>query len=161
MPNFFLWLPALAVAAHLIEEFVWPGRFMTWYRQYPTGYTTEVSTRFVVIINLVLVALALLPPLLGPTPRGFAIWIVVACVGAANAVFHIIAVMRTRQYSPGVVTGVVAYLPLAIIGGAYLWRSGRIATGTLVQAVVIGIAYHVWSAWNHSRHSHPDVARAQ
>ena len=148
----FLWLPALAVAGHLIEEFVWPGGFAEWYRRYPPGYATTVSTRFLVIVNLVFIVLALLPPVLGASPRGFAIWIVVAAVAAANGVFHLVAVWRTRAYSPGVVTGVALYIPLAIIGGAYLLRRGLVSPGTAVQAIIIGGAYHIWSAWNHRRH---------
>ncbi|HEX2781049.1 MAG TPA: HXXEE domain-containing protein, partial [Gemmatimonadaceae bacterium] len=116
MPASFLWLPIAAVAAHLVEEFVWPGGFAEWYRHYPPGATTAVSSGFLVIVNAVFVLLALLPPLLGPSPRGFAIWMVVAAVAGANAVFHLYAVRRTRAYSPGVVTGVLFYLPLAIVG---------------------------------------------
>jgi hypothetical protein len=69
---FFLWFPLAAVALHLIEEFVWPGGFPNWYRWYRPERATSVTTRFLVIVNAVLVALALLPPLLGPTPRALA-----------------------------------------------------------------------------------------
>jgi hypothetical protein len=153
MGTTFLWLPVAAVFAHLLEEFVWPGGFAEWYRQYPPGHTTHVSTRFLVIVNVAFVGLALLPPQLGPYPRGYAIWITVAAIAAANAVFHIVAVIRTHKYSPGVVTGVVLYLPLLFVGGAYLMRRELVSTGTLIEAIVVGIAYHVWSAWNHRRHA--------
>ena len=72
MPTAFLWFPAVAVAAHLIEEFVWPGGFAEWYRHYPPGETVMVSDRLLVIVNVVFGILALLPPILGPTPRGVA-----------------------------------------------------------------------------------------
>src|SRR5689334_11703275 len=153
MSTGFLWLPLVAVALHLVEEFVWPGGFTEWYRHYPPDRVTKVSTQFIVLINIAFVALALSPPLIGATPRGFAMWMVVAAVAAANAIFHLIAVARTRQYSPGVVTGVAAYLPLAVIGGAYLTRLHLISTGTLLEAIFMGVAYHVWSAWNHNRHA--------
>lgn len=74
-------------------------------------------------------------------------------VAAANAVFHIVAVFRTRRYSPGVVTSVVFCLPLAVVGGAFLSRHALVSTGTLVEAIVIAIAYHLWSAWNHGQHA--------
>src|SRR5215208_5285021 len=104
----FLWLPALAIAAHLFEEFVWPGGFARWYREYPPGYSASVSTRFLVLINALFVALALIPPLLGPTARGLAYWVVVARIAGANGLFHAVATARTGRYSPGVVTGVAA-----------------------------------------------------
>ena len=149
--NTFLLLPVAAVAAHLIEEFVWPGGFARWYRRYPPGHTATVTPGFLLIVNAVFVALALLPPLLGASPRGLAVWLIVAMIAGANAIFHIVAVFRTRAYSPGVVTGVCVYLPLAIIGGPYLSRHGLASTGTLLEAIVIAIAYHVWSGWNHRR----------
>ncbi|HJP59203.1 MAG TPA: HXXEE domain-containing protein, partial [Gemmatimonadaceae bacterium] len=81
----FPWLPLLAVLAHLFEEFVWPGGFPDWYRRYRPERAASVTTRFLVIVNAVLVAIALLPPILGPSPRGFAWWLMVAAIGAANA----------------------------------------------------------------------------
>jgi hypothetical protein len=147
----FLWLPAIAVAAHLFEEFVWPGGFPDWYRRYRPARAASVTTRFLVIVNAVLVALALLPPLLGASPRGLAFWLVVAAIGAANALFHLWATVSARMYSPGVVTGALLYLPLAVLGYRELVASGIVAPGTALQAVAIGIGFHIWSAWNHKR----------
>lgn len=147
----FLWLPALAVGVHLIEEFVWPGGFPAWFRAYRPERAASVTTRFLVAVNVVLVGLTLLPPLLGPTPRAFALWLVVAAVGASNALFHLVATRRGGVYSPGVVTGTLVYLPLAALGVQALVLSGRVSVGTTVQAVVIGVAYPLWSAWTHRR----------
>jgi hypothetical protein len=151
----FLWLPLLAIAAHLVEEFVWPGGFARWYRDYPPGYSASVSTQFLVLINALFVALALIPPLLGATPRGYAYWVVVALIAGANGLFHLTATVRTGRYSPGVVTGTVLYLPLAILGVAQLLRLRLVSPTTLVQAVLIAGAYSVWSSWRHRRHAVP------
>jgi hypothetical protein len=153
-----LWLPALAVAAHLIEEFVWPGGFAAWYRNYPPGANATVTSRFLVMINAIFVALALLPPVLGPTPRGLAFWLVVAAIAATNAIFHIVATVRTRAYSPGVVTGVALYLPLAFVGGAWIIRDRSVAPSTVGQAIIIAVAYQIWSSWNHRRGARPRSA---
>jgi hypothetical protein len=147
----FLWLPALTVAAHLVEEFVWPGGFGRWYRWYHPARASSVTTRFLVIVNAVLVFLALLPPLLGGSPRGLAFWLVVAALGAANAFFHLWATLSRRVYSPGVVTGTLLYLPLSVLGYRLLVANGKVAPLTALQAVAIGIGFHVWSAWNHKR----------
>ena len=151
LPANFLWLPAAAVGAHLIEEFVWPGGFPEWYRRYRPERAASVTTRLLVIVNVVLVAVALVPPVLGSTVRGLGFWVVVAAIGVVNAVFHIAAVIRMREYSPGVVTATCFYLPLAFAGYEWFVATGRVSTGMLVQAVVIGVGYHVWSAWNHKR----------
>jgi hypothetical protein len=149
----FLWLPAIAISAHLFEEFVWPGGFARWYRQYPPGRTVTVTLRFLVLVNLLFVGLALLPPLLGASAQGLAFWIVVAALAGANAVFHLVAVARTRAYAPGVVTGVALYLPLALVGGFWLVRAKLVSPGTTVQAIIVAAGYHLWSARKHQRGS--------
>jgi hypothetical protein len=148
---FFLWLPLFAVAAHLVEEFVWPGGFADWYRAYHPERAASVTTRLLVIVNAVLVLIALLPPVLGMSARGLAFWLVVAAIGGANAVFHIWATITRRRYSPGVVTGTLLYLPLAMLGFRALVAPGLVASGTAIQALIVGIGYHIWSAWNHRR----------
>ena len=147
----FLWLPLMAVSLHLIEEFVWPGGFGDWYRWYRPERASSITTRFLVIINVVLVVIALIPPLLGATPRGLAMWLVVAGIGAANALFHIWATINRRRYSPGLVTGTLVYLPLAVVGYLSLVETGKVSPGTTIQAIVVGIGFHIWSAWNHRR----------
>jgi hypothetical protein len=152
MSPLFLWLPLLAITAHLTEEFGWPGGFARWYRAYPPGSTAVVTTRFLVLVNAVFVALALVPPLLGPSARAFGYWLVVAAIAGANGLFHLRATLRTRSYSPGVVTGTVLYLPLVIIGGAHLLRAGLASPATALQAVAISLGYAWWSTAQHRRH---------
>jgi len=106
-----------------------------------------------VIVNAVFVALALMPPILGPTARGLAFWMVVVAIAAINGMFHVVATLRTRTYSPGVVTGALLYLPLAVVVGTSLIRDPQVAPGTIAEAIVIAIAYQVWSSWNHRRHT--------
>jgi hypothetical protein len=145
------WLPLAAVALHLVEEFAWPGGFPDWYRRYRPERAASVTTAFLVWINAVLVVMALAAGLLGWTPYGIALWLVVASIGAANGAFHLWATRKMRRYSPGVVTGVLLYVPLALWGFWYFATSGMASTGTLLQALVIGPAYHLYAAWNHRR----------
>jgi hypothetical protein len=148
---YFLWLPLIAVVLHLIEEFVFPGGFAAWYRRYKPDVADSITTPFLVIINAVFVVLALMPILLGHTPRGYAFWSVVVAIGMANAVFHIWAVIKTDEYSPGFVTGLLIYIPLFLLGVWALRDYHKIAVGTIAEAVAIGVLFHVWSEWNHRR----------
>lgn len=150
-----LWLPLLAILLHLGEEFVWPGGFVEWYRRYPPGFRADVSTRFIMIINAVFVAFALTPPLDGPSPRAWASWLVLACIAGVNGLFHIVATIRGRSYAPGVITGALLYLPLALIGGAYLLGHRLVSPGTAIEAVVIAGIYQAWSSWKHRRAAVP------
>ncbi|MDP9203778.1 MAG: HXXEE domain-containing protein [Gemmatimonadota bacterium] len=144
-------LPLGAVLLHLFEEFVWPGGFAEWYRWYRPERAASVTTGFLVRINALFVAMALIPGVLGFRPYGVAFWLVVASIAAANGLFHLWAVVRTRRYSPGVITGCIIYLPLAVFGFVYFWRAGLASISLLVQAALIGPAYNIYAAWNHRR----------
>src|SRR6185436_3174835 len=146
-----LWLPLIAILLHMTEEFVWPGGFAEWYRHFPPGRVAKVSTRFLVVVNLVFVALALLPPMLGANARGYAYWMLVAAIAAANGVFHLVATLRYRAYSPGLVTGVLLYVPLGVVGASYLLRAHLAAPAVIAQAAAIAVAYAWWSTWKHGR----------
>jgi hypothetical protein len=151
LPSFFLWLPLLGIAAHIVEEFLWPGGFARWYRTYPPGSEVVVTTRFLVLVNAVFVALAVVPLLPGSSARAFGYWFVVAAIAGANGLFHLRATLRTRTYSPGVVTGVILYIPLAVAGGVYLLRAGLVSPVTAIQGVAIAAGYAWWSASHHRR----------
>jgi hypothetical protein len=150
--SFFLGLPLFSIAAHLVGEFVWPGGFARWYRTYPPGSAVVVTTRFLVLVNAVSVALASLPWLLGPSARAFGYWFVVAAIAAANGLFHLYATPRARVFSPGVVTGVGRYSPLAVTGGAYLLRHGLVSRATAIQAAAVAATYAWWSTSRHRQH---------
>ena len=150
-PGVIRWLPLIAVALHLGEEFVWPGGFAQWYRWYLLDIAPSITTGFLVRINALFVAMAIIAGALGFSAYGVALWLVVASIAAANGVFHLWAVMKTKRYSPGVVTGVLVYLPLTAFGFYYFWSEHLAGTGVLIQAALIGPAYHVYSAWNHRR----------
>jgi len=150
-PTAIRWLPLGAVLLHLFEEFVWPGGFAEWYRWYRPERAASVTTRFLVWINVLFVLMALIPVAMGFRPYGVAFWLVVASIAAANGLFHLWAMFRTRRYSPGVVTGCIVYLPLAVFGFVYFWRAGLANVALLLQAAIIGPAYNVYAAWNHRR----------
>ena len=150
-----LWMPLLAASAHIFEEFVWPGGFAEWYRRYDPPAAGGVTTRLLVGINALLLVLCAMPPLLGTTPRGISFWLSASAVCAGNALFHCYATWRMREYSPGVVTGVLLYIPLAVLGFTLYLAEHSATVATAMQAVLIGAAYVYWSSWRRRR-----VARA-
>jgi hypothetical protein len=48
-----LWAPLGAANLHIFEEFVFPGGFTAWYRQYRAD-ASRITTRFLVLINVAL-----------------------------------------------------------------------------------------------------------
>jgi Protein of unknown function with HXXEE motif len=59
-----------------------------------------------------------------------------------NAWFHAGATVVTRTYCPGVVTGVLVYLPLSVILGALAVRDGLFTLRFLIAALIVAVVFH-------------------
>lgn len=147
------WLPFTVVALHLIEEFAWPGGFGDWYRAYAPEGAASVTAPYLVKINALFVAMTVVAGVLYPSRYGVAVWLVVASIAAANGVFHLAATIRSRTYSPGLITGLLLYIPLAAYGFTAFFAQGLASRSTMAQAALIGPAYHLYAAYRHRRRS--------
>lgn len=139
------WAPLAAASLHIVEEFFYPGGFTTWYRRYKPERAASITPRFLVIINALLLVLCYDVGALGPGPNGVALWLGVMALLAANAGWHVVGTIRTRSYSPGLVTGLVCYIPLAVFGYVRFLRSEQASVTTAIVAGLIGASYQLWS----------------
>jgi hypothetical protein len=144
------WAPLGAACLHLIEEFVFPGGFAAWYRRYRLD-ASRITTRFLVIINAVMLIVCWNVGSLGRTPLGIAYWLAISALLCSNGCWHAWASYKQRAYSPGVVTGITIYLPLMVYGYFAFLRSGAVSVRTALIAGLIGSSYQIWSAAYHSR----------
>jgi hypothetical protein len=159
------WAPLVAATLHIFEEFVWPGGFADWDRAYRPEIAPSITKRLHVIVNAALLFLCL-SVAVGGMPGGVATWgavrmrsipaawapaawIGLAALLASNAIFHLVGAIRTRRYSPGLVTGLALYLPLAAFGDVYFLSTGRASPGAAALATLIGGSYHLWAAFAH------------
>ena len=155
------WSLAGAASIHIIEEFAFPGGFKAWWCAYKPDIAASVSNRFLVVINSMLIAFSVLVALAVSAPKGngVAAWLTLAALLFSNAIFHIIGAIQTRRYSPGMISGIVLYIPLAIYGFAHFLRSEQASMGTVLIAIAIGGSYHFISFANHRRRA--KAARAE
>lgn len=144
------WAPLAAACIHMTEEFVYPGGFAAWYRQYRAN-ASRITTRFLIIINIALLVVCCDLGLLGRTTWGVAYWLLIVALLCSNGCWHAWATYKLHGYSPGVITGVAIYVPLAIYGYATFVRSGAASLRTAVLAAVLGSSYQIWSAAYHKR----------
>lgn len=140
------WLPGICVALHIFEEFIWPGKFLAWYRAYRPEIATSISPRFAIVGNAVLAAAVLVLGLTGPTwSRGLSLWFILAALLAGNAIFHALGALRMRRYSPGMLSGMLLYLPLCIWGFWYFIGNQDVTLRFALVSFVIGASYQFWS----------------
>ena len=147
------WSLAGAAALHITEEFAIPGGFKSWYQAYRPQISASVTNRFLFIINGVLLVFSSLVAIAVQAPHGDGVcaWLSLAALLFCNAIFHIVGTFRSGKYSPGVISGVLLYIPLAIFGFAHYVGSGRASLGTAIMAALIGGSYHFVSYRNHLR----------
>lgn len=145
------WMPLIAAGAHIFEEFVFPGGFTPWYRQYRHAGVSSISARFLILMNAALVVACLNVGLTARKGVALPYWIMIAALLCANGLWHIWAAVRSRSYSPGMITGTLLYVPLALYGVWALTRTRQVSPLSATVAMVAGASYPMWSAVYHQR----------
>ena len=156
------WSLAGAATLHIFEEFAYPGGFKAWWCLYRPETAGSVSNRFLITINAILLVFAVTVALAVQAPRGngVAAWLALAALLFSNAIFHLIGAFQTKRYSPGMISGIALYIPIAIYGFVHFLRSGRASITTALVAALIGGSYHFIAFANHRRRGRAAVANA-
>ncbi len=150
------WLPLLASLLHMIEEFVVPGGFLVWHRRYRPELAVSITARNAFVLNALLLAAGLLLGWMGPnSSRGLSLWLTLAALLAGNAVFHLLGALALRRYSPGMVTGVLLYLPLCLWGYGHFVGAGLASPQNAVVSFALGASYQLWSMFHHYSRAKP------
>lgn len=146
-----MWWPLAAASLHIAEEFVFPGGFAEWDRGYRSAYRASITPRLHLVMNGLLILACVAVGSNGRTPSGVAAWLTLAALLASNAVFHLVGTIKTRSYSPGLVTGLLLYVPMAVVGYAHFLGAHEASAGTALAAAALGGSYHLWSGMAHAR----------
>ena len=131
-----LWLLPLAYAVHVLEE--WFAGFPEWIALVAG---TPLSRAAFVVINSIAMpaAIAATRAAARRDDDGWA-GIAIATILFSNAFAHAFGTIITRTYSPGLISGIVLYVPIA---GLVLLRAWSQATpGALGRGIGVGLALH-------------------
>jgi len=145
------WMPLVAATIHIFEEFVWPGGFAQWYREYRPDISASISPQFLIGINALLLIVCAIAGASGATPRGTSLFLTIVALLAGNGLFHLRATIRAHRYSPGVISGVLLYVPLALVAFPVVLREGLASQGTALVSAAMGLSYPFVSSLNHRR----------
>lgn len=124
---------------HMGEEYFFPGGFSDLMKRMNPRFAPYVTGRMAVAMNGLQLALCVLAMLVGEKALIFSLS--VAGLIYINAWVHVLAAFRVRGYAPGVVTGVLLYLPLASFAYGVFLSSGALSLGQALVTVLLGIAY--------------------
>ena len=131
----------LAVALHIFEE--WP-RFPRWARRFASPTYTDrdyiITHVFAILFAIGAVLLVRAFPnrwiLFGFF--AFVFWPGTFC----NALFHAGATVLSRRYCPGVLTGILVYLPLSFLLAVVGVRDGLLSERSLLVALIVAGGFH-------------------
>ena len=136
-----LLLLPIVFGLHVTEEFIWPGGFIAWDNVLRPQFT-ETAGSFYVKVNAIpavgsfLLALGALSTPGGNNWSALLPWLLIATFMSWNAVFHLRGAIRTKLYSPGVVTGLALFPPLTLASYVHFVRAGLPLWLALVSAAV-------------------------
>ena len=147
--DWLFWAPLVAAIFHIIEEFLFPGGFIDWYTHYKPEIKQSISKRFLILINAGLLILCYDIGALGQSQFGIIAWLVIMALLGANGIWHLSGALKTRTYSPGVVTGILFYLPLSVYGYLYFILTNQVSIFIAFFALIIGSSYQLWSNLYH------------
>ena len=126
----------LSFGLHILEE--WFAGFLEWVAlilgaELPRG-------AFVVINAVALGAMVIAARAASAREENGWLAIAIATIVLVNALLHVLGSLVTRSYSPGLLTGIVLYLPLGQLALIRAWMQAR--RTTFCRGVVVGLAVH-------------------
>lgn len=136
------WISYVLVGAailHVLEEYVYPGGFPAFMKKMAPALAPSVTPSFAVVVNGLFLLLCIAAALVGQRVPVFRLSIASLC--GLNGLTHVLGTIRARQYAPGVLTGVLLYLPLAVLSYYLSVRSGEISIWQGVGSVLLGMVY--------------------
>lgn len=137
-----LLLLPIAFGLHVTEEFIFPGGFIAWDNVFRPQFTDTPGSFFVKVntypgIFAFLVVLGAFD-YRGGYGMGVASWLYFSTFMSWNAIFHLRGAIRTRRYSPGMVTGIALFIPLMI--AAYVHFMANRVVGWPIAALCVAFA---------------------
>jgi hypothetical protein len=128
-----------AAALHVLEEYAWPGGFPGFMKQMAPRFARTVTTPFAVVVNGVFLLLCLAAAIAG---RGAPVLgLSVAALLLVNALTHIGGGIRAQRYAPGLITGVLLYLPLGVYAFYAALTGGWATSRQTLTAGLLGLVY--------------------
>jgi hypothetical protein len=125
---------------HMGEEYFYPGGFMGIMKRLNPRFAPFVTVPMAVIINGLQLLLCIGAIAAGKSALTFSMSI--AGLLLTNGLVHILGCFRVKGYAPGVVTGVLLYIPLSLYAYYIFVSSGQLTPNRVIATVMLGLLYH-------------------
>jgi hypothetical protein len=130
-----------AAMLHVVEEYFFPGGFPDFMKRGSPALAAFITNEFAAIMNGVFLLLCILGAIVGRDALVFSLSI--ASVLIANGLVHLAASLRARRYAPGLISGLLLYIPLGTVAYAHFLGSGQISVRQALLPALLGLAYQL------------------
>lgn len=121
------WIFVLTSLVHVGEEYFFPGGFIQNVQRLNLRYAAFFTVPFAIAVNTAFILLVLAGALVGERSLVFSLSI--AALLLINGIVHLAGTIITRHYQPGVISGLLLYMPLSITAFFLYFSTGRIEVG--------------------------------
>ncbi|MGC4075416.1 MAG: HXXEE domain-containing protein [Nibricoccus sp.] len=137
------WAAPVCFGLHIIEELFWPGGFREWYHSY-RPQVSGAPMSYYYKANVCYFAAVLTVPFSRHPAYGT---LFVAGVLFYNLLFtHIRGALKTRSYSPGIVTGLLLYVPFFVASYGYLISKHAVSIPEALVCAVLSLGGEIYFA---------------
>jgi hypothetical protein len=134
------WYLAAASGAHVVEEYFWPGGFLESAKEIAPEAFEHASLPIIVGVNASMIVGCVFGALI--RKRSQVLGLSMASLLFQNAILHTGAALKAKKYVPGLVTGLVLYVPLSVSAFKSYMRLPQHRRSTAINAAVLGTALH-------------------
>ena len=141
-----VWAMPISFLLHVTEEFFFPGGFISWFHRYrPKCEGTKTSHYIAInVLGFLLILAAAIKMSVSHSEYGNLL--IILGILSCNGIFtHLLGAVRTKTYSPGMVTSIVLYLPLTVLSYLTVLSSGRLNPAWLPLCIALGPLMELYS----------------
>jgi Protein of unknown function with HXXEE motif len=133
------WAFLIVSMIHMVEEYYYPGGFMDLMKRLNPGFAHWVTGPMAVLINGLQLLVCLVAVAFGKSL--LSISMSVAALLFINGLVHIMASIRIRGYAPGVISGVLLYIPFSGYAYYHFTTSGQLRLDGVMVSGLLGLLY--------------------
>ena len=124
---------------HMGEEYFYPGGFMDVMKRLNPRFAPLVTMPMAVIVNGLQLLLCIVAIAIGENALAFSMS--VAGLLFINSLTHITGCIRVKGYVPGVITGVLLYMPFSVYAYYLFITSGQLTLNEAILTGALGFLY--------------------
>jgi len=124
---------------HMGEEYFYPGGFMDVMKRLSPKFAPLVTVPMAIIINGLQLLLCIASIIIGKKALIFSV--AIAGLLFINGWMHIMGCVRKKGYAPGVITGVLLYVPFSVYAYYLFISSNQLTLNGVIVTGVLGLLY--------------------